>query len=118
MPLLWHMRKINRLLSNDDFTRVLNGGNKIKEDSFLVACVPNSLGHLRVGISVSKKVGNAVTRVRIRRQVRAIIGSLDLIAEQVDLVILPKPGFLKKSHGENLASLKNAVTVLLNRRRK
>ena len=82
------MRKINRLLLNSDFTRVLNKGIKFRDESFLVAMMANQEGHLRAGISVSRKVGDAVVRVRVRRQVRAMVGQMDLIGRAVDLVIV------------------------------
>lgn len=106
------MRKINRLLLNSDFSRVLNEGTKYRDDSFLVAMKRNQEGHLRAGISVSRKVGDAVVRVRVRRQIRAMIGSLDLTSRPVDLVIIPKPGFLKRSYHENLEALKGALSSL------
>ena len=106
------MRKINRLLVNSDFSRVLNEGKKFRDESFLVAMAKNQEGHLRAGISVSRKLGDAVVRVRIRRQVRAMIGSLNLIGEPIDLVIIPKPGFLKRSFRENLEALEGAIASL------
>lgn len=111
------MRKINRLLHNTDFTHVLDKGRKYKHDSFLVAMLPNQSGHLRAGVSVSHRVGDAVTRVRIRRQVRAMIGEMDIISKPVDLVIIPKPGFLKVGYKENLEFLKTAIATL-DRRKK
>jgi len=109
------MRKINRLLRNDDFTKVLNKGHKVKDDSFLVACLPNDVGHLRVGISVSKKVGGAVTRVRVRRQVRAMINLLDILNQKDDLVILPRREFTDKTFQDNLQALTKALESLLDR---
>lgn len=106
------MRKINRLLLNSDFTRVLNKGIKFRDESFLVAMMANQEGHLRAGISVSRKVGDAVVRVRVRRQVRAMVGQMDLIGQAVDLVIIPKPSFLKRSFSENLARLQTAIATL------
>lgn len=112
------MRKINRLLLNSDFSRVLNEGFKIRDDSFLVAIKSNQEGHLRAGISVSRKVGDAVVRARIRRQVRAMIGGMDLKSTPIDLVIIPKSGFLKRSFQENSKRLESALTVYNNRRTK
>ena len=106
------MRKINRLLLNSDFSRVLNKGFKFRDESFLVAMMANEEGHLRAGISVSRKVGDAVVRVRVRRQVRAMVGQMDLIGRAIDLVIIPKPSFLKRSFSENLARLQAAIAAL------
>lgn len=112
------MRKTNRLLKNDEFTQVLNSGRKVKQGPCLVALKPNKLNHLRVGISVSKKVGGAVQRVRMRRQIRAIVGNLNLIDQPVDIVIIPKPDFAHASFEENSVTIKKAIDSLLNRRTK
>ena len=39
---------------------------------FVILLHPNSLTHPRIGITVSKKVGNSVVRNRVRRQVREV----------------------------------------------
>ena len=58
------------LKKNDDFQRVYKG-RKTKADPFLVVYVlENTCGYNRLGISVSKKVGNSVVRHRLSRLVR------------------------------------------------
>ena len=94
------MRKINRLLKHEDFQRVLNQGVKYRDDCFLMAATLNKEGHLRAGISVSRKVGDAVCRVRVRRQVRAIIGGLNILSCPIDLVIIPKHAFMDERFAE------------------
>lgn len=58
------------LKKNDDFRTCYRSG-KSYADRFLVVYVrPNGLDQNRIGISVSKKVGNSVVRHRIKRLVR------------------------------------------------
>lgn len=107
------MKKINRLLDNKDFTKVLNKGRKAKVEGCLVAVKPNKELHARIGVSVSKKVGKAVVRVRVRRQIRAMIGSFDIYSFPYDIVIIPNPSFLQQSYEQNLEKLKEALNRLL-----
>lgn len=107
------MRKINRLLDNKDFTTTLNKGKKVRNAVCLIGVRPNKEGHARIGISVSKKVGKAFIRVRVRRQIRAMINKLDILDKPADVVIIPKPSFLKNSFEQNLSIVKEALTKLL-----
>lgn len=53
---------------------------------------PNELGTVRLGLSVSKKVGNAVERNAVRRRLREVFSSaLQEINGDFDLVISARP---------------------------
>lgn len=57
--------------SDKDYRRAYNKG-KFCADSFVTAYFcPNKLGINRLGITTGKKIGNAVTRNRARRIIRA-----------------------------------------------
>lgn len=64
---------------------------------------PNELGTVRLGLSVSKKVGNAVERNKVRRRLREVFSSsLQEIQGDFDLVISARPA----SAGASLEDLK------------
>jgi len=62
--------KTSRILNRADFIRLAKSGNKIHSDCFIAAVSKSEYGHVRIGITVTKKVGNAVVRNRIKRFVR------------------------------------------------
>ena len=62
--------KASRISRKADFERLSRCGRKILRDHFVVTCCPNSLGYLRLGVTVSRKLGNAVMRNRVKRLVR------------------------------------------------
>ena len=64
------MRNINTLKNSREFQAVYKKGNS-KANKYLVMYVlPNDHNEIRIGISVSKKVGNSVVRHRLARLIR------------------------------------------------
>ncbi|WP_414045388.1 ribonuclease P protein component [Macrococcus equi] len=65
------MEKAYRIKKNDDFQKVYKQGKSVANRQFIVYRLSNNENeHFRLGISVSKKIGNAVTRNRIKRAIR------------------------------------------------
>ena len=58
------------LKSNSDFRRVYRGGKSYANKYLVMYVLENGTDQNRLGISVSKKVGNSVVRHRITRLVR------------------------------------------------
>ena len=65
------MEKAYRIKKNSDFQTIYKKGKSVANRQFVVYTYKNrDLKHFRLGISVSKKLGNAVTRNRIKRAIR------------------------------------------------
>ncbi|GAA5412145.1 ribonuclease P protein component [Streptococcus uberis] len=65
------MEKAYRIKRNSDFQAIYENGKSVANRQFVVYTYKNrDLKHFRLGISVSKKLGNAVTRNRIKRAIR------------------------------------------------
>lgn len=60
----------DRLKKNQDFKRVYSKGKSYGCKNLVIYYLPNNEQNFRVGFSISKKVGNAVTRNRIRRYLK------------------------------------------------
>jgi len=81
--------KDRRLRKRREFLAVQSGGEKVHTRHFLllVRRTSNSCG--RVGITVSKRVGNAVTRNRVKRLVREVArrtGALTVAGTEVVVI--------------------------------
>lgn len=63
-------RKSERLRLRSDFSRVFAYRHSAGNDVFVVYAMENGLKWSRLGMSVSKKVGNSVVRHRVRRKIR------------------------------------------------
>ncbi len=67
------MRKIYIVKNNKEFENIIMNGICLKNKYFVVHSLPNKLPYDRFGISVSKKLGNAVFRNKYKRKIRSII---------------------------------------------
>ena len=104
------MKVVNRIKSSEEFVTTVKKGKTLKNSSFVVHYLKNELNTCRIGLSISKKVGNAVVRVRAKRQVRAMCDSLVNYANHTfDIVIIIRQDFLNQNFSDN----KNALRKIL-----
>ncbi|MCR5348731.1 MAG: ribonuclease P protein component [Bacilli bacterium] len=103
------MKKVNTVKAHREFDRIIRHGKAIKTPHFSMYFTPSELDHVRVGISVGKKNGIAVRRVRIKRQVRAMVEKADILGLPLDVIIAVRPTYDPEEYsgleGELLASL-------------
>lgn len=64
------LTKSERVLRRSDFEKLSKIGNRIDSEYFIVMYSQNGLGKSRLGVTVSKRVGCAVIRNRVKRLVR------------------------------------------------
>ena len=95
------MKKYYRLTRNEDFSKVINKKHTISNSYFVVYYSENELDHLRVGLSVGKKMGNAVVRNKIKRQVRMMIDNLCDFKINGDVIVITKTNYHNNSFEEN-----------------
>jgi ribonuclease P protein component len=83
-------RKSERLRKNTEFIAAMKG-KRLSIDGLSLFYAKNKIGNFRVGISVSKKLANAVVRNRVRRRIRACIARvLAEHAKGYDLVFVAR----------------------------
>ena len=104
------MKKINIVKSNEEFNIIMNKGACFKNKYFVVYSKNNNLDKYRFGISVGKKVTNAVGRNKLKRQIRKILDyHKNLYSKGKDYIIIVR----KSSLNEKYSILEENLTKIL-----
>ena len=112
--------KEHHIRKEADFDRVYAARVYAADDVLVVNGCENGLPHARLGLSVSRKVGNAVQRNAWKRRIReAFRLSREALPVGVDLVVRPQKGAVLDFHAivRSLPALAKKVGKRLARNR-
>ena len=101
----------NRIKKYSEFQKVIKEGNVKKTNFFVSYTLPNELGYSRFGISVPKKIGVAVIRNRVKRQVRAAIAQSTNYQKSIDVVLIVR----KTYNTEQFTLVKSEIQEILDK---
>ncbi len=105
------IRRAWRLKSEADVQRVWQQGGTWTHPLVILRARPNGLEQTRVAFVVSKKVGNAVQRNRVKRLMReAVRGMFGQIAAGYDLVLVGRPALASAALDQVAAGLRALLT--------
>jgi len=82
--------KLGKLKKSWQFDRIYKEGGKYYNDFFVLYILPNNIQEIRLGLTVTKKVGISVQRNRIKRLIREVLRTLSGISTGNDLVIVAR----------------------------
>jgi ribonuclease P protein component len=106
-----------RLLRHSDFERVYKRGRRHFAAHLTVFYLPrrqneSESGGPRIGFTVGKVMGGAVTRNRIKRRLREAVRLHGLIPAAVDVVINPKKSLLSLAFADLQNEVRRAFEVI------
>ena len=83
------MKKELIVTDNREFNAIIENRKFWKNQHFIIYIRKKRLDHPRFGIAVSKKIGNAVVRNKLKRQMRKIIvENIKLFTIEYDYIIM------------------------------
>lgn len=91
------MKKKNIVRNNRDFNRIIQNNKPYKYRDYVIYLERKEDSEYNFGISASKKLGNAVVRNKLKRQIRSIIIKKDYQKNFNCIIILGK-GILEKNY--------------------
>ena len=102
------MKKTQSLKKNKDFIKVYENGKSYANRYLVMYILCNELNINRLGISVSKKVGNSVIRHRVTRLIRESYRlSEELFKDGIDIIIIARVSAKEASYQEIESAVKH-----------
>jgi ribonuclease P protein component len=87
-----------RIRNKKEFTHLYKNGRRYRGKYFNLIYISSDLSFSRMAVVISRKVGNAVKRNKIKRQVRTLFRrNKDLLKSSFDIVIIAKKEILEAS---------------------
>ncbi len=103
------MNKERRLRSSGDFAAVRRDGRSWADGLLVLVSRPNEFDVTRFGFIVSKRVGNAVIRNKVRRRLKEA-ARLSQVQSGWDLVFIARQGASSADYGVLSGSMKKLLT--------
>lgn len=113
-------RSRSRLTRSADFDRVMRQGRSVGNRHLVLHAfprAPDAADHpARLGLSVSRRVGGAVERNRIKRLLReAFAAEAERVPRDVDLVVVARPEVRELADREGLSGVRGALVELVDK---
>lgn len=101
------MKKKYRVKKNQEFQDIMLHHNSYANRNLVVYVLEDKdQTHYRIGLSVGKKVGNAVTRNKVKRQLRVGVAQIsESLRTTINVIIIARPGIEKLTTAEVVANL-------------
>jgi len=91
---------------NEEFQKILFKKNSYIAKNYILFVEKNNLSNSQVGIVVSKKIGNAVIRNKIKRQIKKMVTEIFNLKISKNYIVMVRKDFLQNTYSDNLICLR------------
>ncbi len=105
------MKKINIIKESRDFDRIIHQNKPYKYKDYIIYIEYNNENIYKFGLSVGKKIGNAVTRNKVKRQLKNIIDK-NIYKNGFNCIIIVGKGILERTFEEMTTNFNIAIKNL------
>ncbi len=88
------MKKKHIIQKNHDFENIISGNKRYNNNYFYIYVKNNDKGTYRFGVAVPKKIGKAIVRNKLKRQIRCVLDSRNDYKRNFDYVIIARKKIL------------------------
>jgi ribonuclease P protein component len=108
---------IERIRKKSDFTGLYGQGSRFRGQYFTLVFLRNELGHARLAVVASRKVGTAIVRNRVKRRFRELFRrEKGLLREPLDLIVIARPEASRAAWTDLRDAYISAVTTISRKR--
>lgn len=105
------MKRCYSLKRNKNFRHVYRVGKSNATKQLVLLCARSKEKRVRVGFSVSKKIGNSVVRNRVKRRLREVITPLiPMMKEGYDIIFIAREAAVEERFSVLAASMRHLIT--------
>ena len=101
------MKKINVIKKSEDFQKIIKNNKSLRTKYFYIYIYKHEESIYHFGLSVGKKIGNAVRRNKVKRQLREIISENDY-QKNFDCIIIVR----REINGASFSEIKEDLNEI------
>ncbi len=104
------MKKKFRIRKNEEFSKIISQNKCVRSNRYTLFYDEKKEEVSRIGLSVSKKLGNSPVRNKIKRQLRMMfIENHDFVSCPLDFIVIVRKEYLEGTYQENKNELEKMI---------